>query len=193
MRLTGGILKGRKLFFRKTPSLRPTRNIVREAIFDILREDIQGSRVLEIFAGTGSLGFEALSRGALSVVFVDNYPQSIRILKRNCRLLNLENKTTIIKMDTEKALKKFCKSGQIFDVVLADPPYNIETTKMRRIFLQVSTILNEDGFFVVELSSKRNVFESPENSSLELNKERKYGSTRIQIYKKKRTPRSLSG
>ncbi|MCM8760027.1 MAG: 16S rRNA (guanine(966)-N(2))-methyltransferase RsmD [Candidatus Omnitrophica bacterium] len=193
MRVTGGFLKGRKLFYKKTRSLRPTRDIVREAIFDILRDNVQEADVIEIFAGTGALGFEALSRGARSVVFVDNCLQSIRLLKKNCAMLKMTEKVKIMKMDAEKALKKFYNEGCTFDIIFADPPYSMNKSKMMTIFLLASRILRQGGFFVFETGSKTDISENLIESSLELKKEKKYGSTKIRIYGKKRTSCCLSG
>ncbi|MCM8764942.1 MAG: 16S rRNA (guanine(966)-N(2))-methyltransferase RsmD, partial [Candidatus Omnitrophica bacterium] len=135
MKLTGGFFKGRVLSYKKTSGLRPTRSIVREAIFDMLGGQVNGSRVLELFAGTGALGFEALSRGASFVTFVDNSLQATRILLKNSRLLNLQGNFRIVRMGAELALKKFAASGSRFDIVFADPPYRFGESKLLQIFL----------------------------------------------------------
>ncbi|MCM8763900.1 MAG: 16S rRNA (guanine(966)-N(2))-methyltransferase RsmD [Candidatus Omnitrophica bacterium] len=193
MKLTGGFFKGRVLAYEKTSRLRPTRSIVREAIFDILRNQVKGSYVLELFAGTGALGFEALSRGASFVTFVDSSSQAIRLLLKNSKLLNLKGNFRIVKMEAESALKKFAASDYRFDIVFADPPYSLDTSKLVKIFLGVLKILSDDGVFILETGSKNNVHKDVQDADFKLIKEKIYGSARIQIYQKKRTSRSISG
>ena len=93
LRITGGELKGRRLSPFRGPRIRPTSDKVREAIFSLIGQDVQGVRVLDLFAGTGSLGIEALSRGASWVHFVDNSLHSIELIRRNLSLCGYENKT----------------------------------------------------------------------------------------------------
>lgn len=193
MKLTGGFFKGRVLSYKKTSGLRPTRNIVREAIFDMLGSHVKGSNVLELFAGTGALGFEALSRGASFVVFVDNSKQAIKLLLKNAKLLNLRGNFRIVRMGAELALKKFAASGHRFDIVFADPPYGFGESKLLRIFSGAFKILNDGGLFILETGNEPGVYKNLRIADFHLLKEKKYGSARVQIYQKKRTSGCVSG
>lgn len=192
MRLTGGFLKGRVIFYKKTPDIRPTQSIVREAIFNMLGESVKQSSVLELFAGTGAMGFEALSRGASSVTFVDNCSQSIKTLLKNTKILKMEEKVDILKMDAESAIRKLQKQGCLFDIIFADPPYSFTLLKIRRVFLKALEILKDDGFFIIETDKNKSVLENFVPSGIELKKEKRYGSTKVSIFWKKRTNCCLS-
>ncbi len=193
MRLTGGFLRGRVLFYRKTSGLRPTRNIVREAVFDMICNYIKDSRVLEIFAGTGALGFEALSRGARSVIFVDNSLLAVNLIKKNARILNLEDSIKVMRMDVKSALKKLHTAGCRFDIIFSDPPYEFNLSGLKKVFSGSYEILADSGLFIIETGKTINVSETSMISGFRLIKEKIYGSARIQIYKKEGTAGSISG
>lgn len=124
MRVIGGMHKGRKIKSLKGENTRPTADIVREALFDILGSKIVGSRFLDLFAGTGAVGIEALSRGAESAVFVEKSPEACSIIKQNLTDLNLIEKSQIIRDDAEFALEKLLREGKEFDITFMDPPYS---------------------------------------------------------------------
>lgn len=193
MRITGGFLKGRRILFcRKKSRLRPTQSIVREAVFDMLAGEIQGKKVADFFAGTGALGFEALSRGAESAIFVDSSIDAIEIIKRNAELLNIKESVRILKMKVEKAIKNFNEDSTKFDLIFIDPPYIINKDRLEKIFSSAGMIMNNGGIIVLETGSSTTKFDVTDISCFERIKEKLYGSTRIQIYKKKRTSCSLS-
>ena len=123
LQILGGEFKGRKLRVSKTGSTRPTLAIVRKAIFDILQEEVIDSQFLDLFAGAGGIGFEALSRGAQHVTFVESDKAAIRCLQENAALLKQEARCTIIGYDVFLALKKLSSQGKQFDLIYADPPY----------------------------------------------------------------------
>lgn len=123
VRIRSGRLKGRELFYPRS-GLRPTKDITRQAIFNIIGRYIRNARVLDLFAGGGSLGIEALSRGAKEAVFVDNNPGVVRFLRANVKgLANLPGieATKVMKADSAQAIKRLKSHG--FDIVFADPPY----------------------------------------------------------------------
>ena len=119
MRIISGIAKGRKLIQLKSKSIRPTTDRVKETIFNILARDVSGASVLDLFAGTGNLGLEALSRGAMLVDFVERSYNSIEVIKKNMKLTKL--KGNIIK---KNALEYIKTSAFSYDIIFADPPYN---------------------------------------------------------------------
>jgi 16S rRNA (guanine966-N2)-methyltransferase len=117
MRINAGKYKGRTLEYPRS-GLRPTKDMTRQAIFNVIGRSIKSSKVCDLYAGGGALGIEALSRGASEVVFVEQNPAIVRFLRMNAKGLD---GTTVIKADVLKALPKLAGSG--FDIVLADPPY----------------------------------------------------------------------
>ena len=121
MRIIAGRWKGRRLRSPTGRAIRPTRDQVREAWMSSLGNDIVGASVLDLFAGSGALGLEALSRGAKSAVFVESSPFSMDILKQNVDLLGVDSEVTIVKSDVMNYIKRLGKLD--FDIALADPPY----------------------------------------------------------------------
>ena len=128
MRVIGGSLKGKKLLIPLDKSTRPLRDMVRESIFNILdhsskvSKDINNSKVLDLFSGTGSFGIECLSRGAKEVIFFENYSNSLRILKKNIFNLKLGDKTKVYETNAYN-LKEANLENEIFDVIFLDPPF----------------------------------------------------------------------
>ena len=121
IRIIAGDLKGRRIKTPATDTVRPTADRVREAWFNILQGSIPGARVLDLFAGSGALGFEALSRGAVSVDFVEKHTASLRVIHANASLLNVEDQVTIHRTDALRFTERLYPSA--YDVAFADPPY----------------------------------------------------------------------
>jgi 16S rRNA (guanine966-N2)-methyltransferase len=119
VRIIGGQMRGRKLHFSTVAGLRPTLDRIRETLFNWLARDINNAQCLDLFAGSGALGFEAASRGAAQVVMVEASAKVIVDLKRNCKLLNVDN----IKLVNLEAAKFLETSNQKFDLVFLDPPF----------------------------------------------------------------------
>ena len=152
MRIIGGSFKGKKLLIPLDKSTRPLRDMVRESIFNILDhsskvpKDINNSKVLDLFSGTGSFGIECLSRGAQQVIFFENYSNSIKILKNNIFNLKLENKTKVYESNAYN-LKESNLNNEIFDVIFLDPPFkdkeiNILIDQIKRLKIaDINTII----------------------------------------------------
>ena len=121
LRIIAGEFKGRRLKTPTTTRVRPTSDRVREAWFSILQQSIPDARVLDLFAGSGALGFEALSRGAVSVDFVETYRGSLTTLKANIEALKVEDRVTIHRMDAVRFAERLQPAQ--YDVAFADPPY----------------------------------------------------------------------
>lgn len=124
MQIISGIYRGRKILAPKGQETRPTSSRLREALFNICRDIVEGSVFLDMFAGSGAMGFEALSRGARSAVFVDSSRESIRCIQSNARLLAVEEQVRVTYADAFDALKKLSKERVSFDIIYADPPYS---------------------------------------------------------------------
>ena len=159
MRVITGSARGRKLREPSNYDIRPTTDKVKEAIFNIIQFDVPGKRVLDLFAGTGQLGIEALSRGAESCVFVDKSPEAIRLVTENLRATGLEARAKVVKSDSIAYLE----SARGFDIVLLDPPYASELLEKALNLIKGFDILRENGIIVCESDVSRVLPELPED------------------------------
>lgn len=145
--ITGG--KFKKLSLRAPAKIRPTTSIVKRSLFDTLGYSIEEAVVLDVFAGSGAIGFEALSRGANRVVFIDKSRDSIKSILENTRKLGLEPSTfEIIKADFKKGMNLLINRSEKFDFIFADPPYGFE--RLDDLFKMVPMLLKDLGIFVLE-------------------------------------------
>jgi len=150
MRIISGTSKGRKLATPKDLSLRPTSGRVKDSIFNILRGRIEGRAVLDLFAGTGNLGIEALSRGAKKVIFVEREKRAIRLIQRNLAQFGLIERSEVLPIDANRAIGILRQRGSIFDLIFMDPPYEqglIERTLMK---LNSHPIYHKESVLVIE-------------------------------------------
>lgn len=182
VRIITGKYKGHILKVAKGDDVRPTADRVKETLFNILssRLDFEGFVVLDLFAGTGSLGFEALSRGAKKVIFVDNSRKALQIIKENAERLSCVDKILIVNDD---ALSFIEHSKEKFDLVFADPPYMYPQLDMLVNKIWEKKLLNEIGFFSLEHDSR--VIFTPEISPFEIEARREFGKTAITVFKYK--------
>ena len=179
MRIISGICRGRKLAQIQGYDIRPTSDRVREAVFNILGPGIGGSRVLDLFAGTGALGLEALSRGAEHAVFVDN---SCTTIQKNIGLCKMTEKASVIHHDIiGQPLPKILLT-EPFDFIFLDPPYAkgyVEKTMEKEFF---TNILTPKGIIVLEQSHGESL--ANEFSGLDIYRQKKYSKTLISFLKK---------
>ena len=149
MRIIGGELKSRKISFPKTRLTRPMTDRTKETVFNILGGLVIGKHVLDLYAGSGSLGLEALSRGALDAAFVDRAEWSIRVIRKNLEELKLERKAAILQGDVLRTIDKFKKQGRFFSLVFVDPPFQQGLVKKTLMKLDQSGIVLPFGQVVV--------------------------------------------
>jgi 16S rRNA (guanine(966)-N(2))-methyltransferase RsmD len=182
IRIQTGSDKGRELKKPPTPTIRPSTNKVREAIVDILRSKnkILNARILDLFAGTGAVGFELLSNGAREVVFVEKTKTGVEIIKENARKTKKLERIKIIKEDVLRALEVLVVNGEKFDIIFADPPYNIDDEYLENLEQKIPEVLADEGIFILEHSSKRTFV--PKRLNLLTTK--KYGDTNLTFYGK---------
>ena len=174
MRVISGKYKGRKLDGFDIDGTRPTMDRVKESLFGSIQNYVKDSIVLDLFAGSGSLGIEALSNGAKTCYFCDNGKEALKVLEKN--LDNIEN-ANIIKEDYKEALKKLRDKNIRFDLIFLDPPYklNIITDSIKKILEY--DLLNENGLIICEYETE------DIKCDLELIKKKKYGSKYVKVYK----------
>jgi len=150
MRIISGTAKGRKLVTPRSQSLRPTSDRVKESIFNILRVEMEGKVVLDLFAGTGNLGIEALSRGAKKAIFVEKGRQATRLIQRNLTQLGLEERSEILPKDANRAIGILKQRGESFDLILMDPPYEKGLIQKTLMKLSLHPIYHKDSILVIE-------------------------------------------
>jgi len=180
VRVTGGALKGRKLHPLRGMTIRPTSDYLKESIFNILAGTVEDAAVLDLFAGTGSLGIEALSRGAAKAVFVDNATQAIRTVIQNVQTCSLQEQSTILKRNVLRGLSFLGSIDYLFDLVFIDPPYE-KGCVMKTLQLLGHTGSTSDVASVVVEHSKREIL--PEKvDCFTLSDQRHYGKTLVSFY-----------
>ena len=178
MRIIAGTLKRRTLKAPKGHLTRPTSNRAREAIFNLLfsRIDLEDADVLDLFSGTGALGFEALSRGARTVTFVEIKPQVLAVSRDNAEQLGVSEDCVFFRSDVMDYLKAY--QGPSFDLVLADPPYELDA--LPDLPDRVLPLLHKEGYFVLE-HDRRHSFEGHPS----LDTSRSYGRTIVSVFQNK--------
>ena len=140
---------------------------------------VEGARVLDLFAGSGAMGLEALSRGAETVVFVETDHDAIRAIDRNLEKLRLTG-AMILQQDAAQALASEAAAGRRYDLVLVDPPYEMFSSLQNRLSTYLPTVLSDDGLVVVESAAR----EEPELPPLAKRTSRRYGRARITVFEK---------
>ena len=174
MRIISGKYKGKKLLGDNIDGTRPTMDRVKESLFGIIQNNIKNSICLDLFAGSGSLGIEALSNGANTCYFVDSNKRVIDTLNKNT--LNIEG-SIIIKDDYLNALNNFKNKNIKFDIIFLDPPYKFNLIQSSLDKIKEYDLLKENGIIICE-------YETEEfNIDYEVIKEKKYGTKFIRIYK----------
>ncbi len=150
MRIIGGSARGRAITAPPGSKTRPTQDYVRESLFNIIRWDVQDARVLDLFAGTGALSLESLSRGAKEAVLIDMDRDACSAIKKNMETTKLGDKCRLISRDYQQAMSQLAREGQQFDVVFIDPPYRMENTGEMCAALYDKGLLSESFLIVVE-------------------------------------------
>jgi len=181
MKVISGTLKGRNILGYNIDGTRPTMDRVKESLFATIQDYIKDSTILDLFAGSGNLGIEAISNGAKHCYFIDNSKEAINTIKNNIQNLNIKDKSTITLSDWKKALNDFSNKNIKFDLIFIDPPYDYNVYE--KILDKVNTldILNDNGLIILE---HHNLKIKDKYNSLTLYKEKKYGNKSVNIYKK---------
>ena len=203
MRITGGEFGGRNLKVPKTDAIRPTQDRVREALFNIIQCEIAGADFLDLFAGSGAVGLEALSRGAKSVTFVERERRHLAVLNENLESLGSSragegssrvgtgaarpmatlNDTTVVAADAYRWIERYAGPG--FSIGFADPPYALGEEKgyaQVLASLLARNVIRPGGLFIAEMTAVQKAEETP---GWELIRDRTYGKTRLCIWRRK--------
>ena len=181
MRITGGSRRGRRLVPWEEAGIRPMRDFVRTALFNILADLVPGARFLDLFCGTGSVGLEALSRGAADCVFVDHSAEACGITRRNLDALGLLKRAKVIQADYAEGIEYLQRRGRRFDLVFIGPPYGkgLADAALRR--LSESRLFHDESVIVSEVYKKELL--SPAYGVLHSVDRRLYGDNELHFYR----------
>jgi 16S rRNA (guanine966-N2)-methyltransferase len=175
MRIIAGSRKGARIFAPRGSVVRPTADRVREAIFNLVGP-VDGAEVLDLYAGSGAMGLEALSRGAARVTFVESDVEAARAIVRNLGKLQLEG-ATVLRDEAARRLARDAAGGRRYDLVLIDPPYRMLARILPALAAHLPTVVAPDGLAVVESDAQ----EEPE-LPLPKRTSRRYGSARVTVF-----------
>lgn len=148
MRVIAGISKGRKLKVPKGPDIRPITDNIKEALFNTIGPYLEGKTFLDLFAGSGAVGIEALSRLAEKAVFVELDPQAVAVLQENLEACQLSSKARIIRGDVFRVVDRLVRDKASFDIVYVDPPFR-KVTFFPKIMASVGGVLNREGIVII--------------------------------------------
>ena len=176
MRIIAGSHKGHRIFAPQGAETRPTGDRVREAAFNLIGP-VEEATVLDLYAGSGAMGLEALSRGAARVVFVEHDREACRTIDRNLAKLGFTG-ARVLCMDAGRSLAAEVSAGSRYDLVLVDPPYGMFETLRPLLSSQLPRLLAEDGLVVVETSSR----DEPDLAPLAARTSRRYGNVRLTLF-----------
>ena len=181
MRIVAGTARGRTLRAPKNDKIRPTADRVRETIFNLLGQTLPGGEVLDLFAGTGALALEALSRGATRAVLVDNGREAIELCRANASALGFQDRVRVLALPVDRALKKLRSEGAIFDLIFADPPYAalVATHLLEKIV--ENQLLASGGIACIEHDKRERLADSI--GGLVQDDARRFGDTVVSFYR----------
>jgi 16S rRNA (guanine(966)-N(2))-methyltransferase RsmD len=182
MRVIGGAARGRRLKVPKGQTVRPTAARVKESLFNILPHDFSGMRVLDLFAGSGNVSIEALSRGAAMAILVDESPRSAAAIRDNLKRLEWIGRAQIWTAPVFRSLRKLGKAGEKFALIFLDPPYDKGLVASSLTTISQCDLLSENGTVVAEHSAREAV--KTQYHHLVLNDQRRYGDTLLSFFKR---------
>ncbi|HKQ64688.1 MAG TPA: 16S rRNA (guanine(966)-N(2))-methyltransferase RsmD [Methylomirabilota bacterium] len=180
LRVIAGELKGRRLVTPRGVTTRPTADQVRIALMDTLGPWLPDARLLDLFAGAGGVGFEALSRGAAHATFVERDPRALEALGENIRTLGLEARTQIVRGDVVRQLARLAGDGRRFEVVFLDPPYATDDGERALAALGAGALSAPEGLVIAQHLTKRR---PPEYGVLRAFRDRRFGETTLTFFR----------
>ncbi|MBR4359329.1 MAG: 16S rRNA (guanine(966)-N(2))-methyltransferase RsmD [Clostridia bacterium] len=179
LRIIAGEMRSRRLKSPEGMDTRPTLDRVRESLFSILQNEVRGARVLDLYAGSGALALEALSRGAEKAVLVDCAPRACQAIRENIEALGCQDRATLLHMKDTAALDALARAGESFDLIFLDPPYRMDPAPICAALAEKG-LLSRDGVIVTEHSRER----TPDVPlPLALSDRRNYGIVGLSFYR----------
>lgn len=181
MRIIGGEAKGRQIYLPKGCQIRPTSDRIKEALFNILHP-VDRKYFLDLFAGSGNIGIEALSRGAARVVFIERNLTLANVISRNVQNFGLSNRCEVLKMEIKRGIRELGARGEQFDILFADPPYEKGLIKKTLHHLEDRRLFSQ-GFTLVIQHSIRETLQDTLTDHYVLKDQRIYGDTALSLLK----------
>ncbi|MGZ3673736.1 MAG: 16S rRNA (guanine(966)-N(2))-methyltransferase RsmD [Ktedonobacterales bacterium] len=183
MRVVAGTAKGRKLKAPKTPGTRPVMDRVKTALFDILARRVRGTRFLDLFAGTGSIGIEALSRGASAATFIELGPEALRCVRDNLAITGFTGQSEVLRTDAFKFLESAQAAGRRYDMVYVAPPQYQGLAAKALAQLDAAPLTEPGGLVIVQVDPREGAeVRGVPLHTLRESDERRYGSTLLLFY-----------
>lgn len=179
MKVISGTLKGRKIDGYNLDGTRPTMDRVKESLFAMIQNYIDESICLDLFSGSGNLGIEAISEGAIFVYFNDNNKKAVEVIKQNVKKFNILEKTEILNMSHKKALNEL--TGKKIDIIFLDPPYKTNYIEESIKLIDSNNLLSDNGIIVCESSDLNKIIYT---DNFQVLKEKKYGDKWVVILEK---------
>lgn len=180
MRIISGLARGTKLYTLEGEQTRPTLDRVKESLFNIIQNEIQGSTFLDLFSGSGAIGLEAASREAKKVILCDNSKKAIQIIKKNIEKTHLQEKIELYQLDYEELLKN--KINEELDIIYIDPPYQTDyAIKSIQIMIE-NKLINENTNIIIE-TDREEIINKIEETEVEIKDKRKYGRATLMFLK----------
>ena len=183
MRIISGKAKGTKLYTLQGDNTRPTLDRVKESIFNIIQSQIPEATVLDLFAGSGAIGLEMLSRGAKKAILCDKSKEAIGIIKKNIQKTHMEEKVELYNIDFKECIEKVSKEK--FDIIYIDPPYETNFIEKSLEKIIEKNIIQENGIIILETDDEKRIKKEIEKINVAIIDERKYGGANIIFLSKK--------
>ena len=177
MRIISGTARGTKLFTLEGQTTRPTLDRVKESIFNIIQNEIEGATVLDLFAGSGAIGLECLSRGAKKAILCDKSKEAVEIIKRNIEKTHMEECAKIINTDFETCLEKL--KNEQFDIIYIDPPYATDYIFKSLKKIKEIGISKKESLIIIETDDEQRILKDIGNIEIKIVDKRKYGRATI--------------
>ena len=177
MRIISGKARGTKLYTLEGENTRPTLDRVKESIFNIIQNEIEGAKILDLFSGSGAIGLEFLSRGAEKAVLCDKSKEAINIIRKNVEKTHFENCSQIYNTDFETCLEKI--KNEQYDIIYLDPPYATEYIRKALEKIIKLKIAKEESLIIIETDDEPRILKEIENIDVEIVDKRKYGRATI--------------
>lgn len=182
MRVIGGTARGRRIQAPRGSRTRPTSDYLREVLFDLLGQQVPGRRFLDLYAGTGAVGIEALSRGAAKAVFIENDRPALAMLRRNLEASGFHDRGEVIPMKVAQFLRRTASGSRPFDLIFMDPPYHRHEAARALSLIALTAWLAPTGMVILERSTQSDPIPTPEG--LVCVREVRHGNSILQLYQR---------